>query len=96
MTDDASPRLTDEQLEHLLLCHSSYEPNDWGALTAAETLAVLTELQSLRAAVKRVEELHPQARPMDVGLVSMGARRACGTCETWWPCPTIRALRGEE
>jgi hypothetical protein len=68
---------------------------DWDALAATATRSVMAEILRVRqatpaeAAIARVRALH------------QSVYEACGWCSTndryqEWPCPTIRALGGEQ
>lgn len=56
---------------------------DWEVLLAAPELA--DEIESLRAAIDRVRELH-------VYVTGAGCEKRCDECAHRYPCLTVRAL----
>lgn len=50
--------------------------------------AVEAERDDLAARIARVEALHVRT--------VFGYNANCEECGTYWPCPTIKALRGED
>ena len=51
------------------------------------------EIQELKAVIQRVRELHTQSGEVHV---LGGSMPICFGCRTFYPCPTIKALDGEQ
>ena len=68
--------------------------SDWSAIQALNDCEI--ELDAAYLVIERVRDLHKPAYWCCAECDDRGVKGMCAECQTQLPCPTIRALDGEQ